>query len=141
MLALASLAVAPSVSAQGGREAAQGGGESVVIAVLPYGTTVEQIARTPELAPGVISAGLGAVPVAQTFLDISQGNRVNEDLYDGELPRLYLRDGRVPRRLWERTVERAESAPAEHRPGPARLAPWPRPASRSPPRPTAAWRP
>ena len=117
MLALASLAVASSVSAQGGREAAQGGGESVVFAVLPYGTTVEQIARTPELAPGVISAGLGAVSVAQTFLDVSQGNRVDEDLYDGELPRLYLRDGAVPRRLWERTVARAESAPAEIVPG------------------------
>ena len=50
---------------------------AVVIAVLPYGTTVEQIAAVPELAPGVISAGLGAVPVAQTFLDIGQGNRVN----------------------------------------------------------------
>ena len=117
MLALASLAAASSASAQGGLEAAHVGRESVVFAVLPYGTTVEQIARTPELAPGVISAGLGAVSVAQTFLDISQGNRVDEDLYDGELPRLYLRDGAVPRRLWQRTVARAESAPAEIVPG------------------------
>jgi hypothetical protein len=124
MLALASLAAASSASAQGdappaapGRETAQVGGEAVVFAVLPYGTTVEEIARTPELAPGVISAGLGAVSVAQTFLDVSQGNRVDEDLYDGELPRLYLRDGVVPRRLWERTVARAESAPAEIVPG------------------------
>ena len=35
------------------------------------------------------------VPVAQTFLDISQGNRVNQNLYDGDLPRLYVRDGVV----------------------------------------------
>jgi hypothetical protein len=88
-----------------------------VVAVLPYGTTVEEIARTPALAPGVISAGLGTVSVAQTFLDVSQGNRVDEDLYDGELPRLYLRDGVVPPRLWERTVARAESAPADIVPG------------------------
>jgi hypothetical protein len=109
MLALASLAAASSACAQGGA--------SVVIAVLPYGTTVGEIARTPALAPGVISAGLGAVPVAQTFLDVSQGNRVDEDLYDGELPRLYLRDGVVPQRLWEQTVARAESAPADIVPG------------------------
>lgn len=88
-----------------------------VVAVLPYGTTVEQIAAVPELAPGVVSAGLGAVPAAQTFLDISQGNRVNEDLYDGDLPRLHLRGGQVPARLWDETVTRAESAPANIVPG------------------------
>jgi hypothetical protein len=124
MLALASLVAAPSTAAAAdpdrpasGREADGPGGASVVIAVLPYGTTVEEIASTPELAPGVISAGLGAVPVAQTFLDVSQGNRVDEDLYDGPLPRLYLRDGAVPQRLWERAVARAESAPASIVPG------------------------
>ena len=70
-----------------------------------------------ELAPGIVSAGLGTVPAAQTFLDVGQGNRVNEDLYDGDLPRLYVRDGAVPRRLWERTLERADSAPANIVPG------------------------
>ena len=89
----------------------------VVIAVLPYGTSVERIAAEPELAPGIVSAGLGSVAVAQTFLDIGQGNRVNEDLYDGDLPRLYLRDGQVPPRLWQRVVERADSAPAQIVPG------------------------
>ncbi len=92
-------------------------GSRVIVAVLPYGTSVEEIAAVPGFAPGVVSAGLGPVPVAQTFLDIGQGNRVNEDLYDGELPRLYLRNGRVPDRLWERTVERAESAPGNIVPG------------------------
>jgi hypothetical protein len=91
--------------------------ERVVIAVLPYGTTVEEIAAVDELAPGVVSAGLGAVPVAQTFLDVGQGNRVNQDLYDGDLPRLYLRDGQVPPRLWDRTLERADGAPANIVPG------------------------
>jgi hypothetical protein len=89
----------------------------VVIAVLPYGTPVEEIAEVPELAPGLVSAGLGAVPVAQTFLDIGQGNRVNQSLYDGDLARLYIREGRVPERLWERTVKRAEGAPADVIPG------------------------
>ena len=89
----------------------------VLIAVLPYGTSVERIAAEPELAPGVVSAGLGSVPVAQTFLDIGQGNRVNQTLYDGDLPRLYLRDGEVPPRLWQRVIERAESAPAKIVPG------------------------
>ena len=88
-----------------------------MIAVLPYGTTVEQIAENEELAPGVVSAGLGTVPVAQTFLDVSQGNRANEELYDEDLPRLYLRDGQVPARLWAKVVERAESAPANIVPG------------------------
>ena len=89
----------------------------VVIAILPYQTSVEQIAAVPELAPGIVSAGLGSVPVAQTFLDISQGNRVNQNLYDGDLPRLYVRDGRVPARLWDEVVERADSAPANIVPG------------------------
>ena len=59
---------------------------TVVVAVLPFGTTVEKIAEVPEMAPGLVSAGLGSVPITQTFLDIGQGNRVNEDLYDGDLP-------------------------------------------------------
>ncbi len=90
---------------------------SAVIAILPYGTTVEQIAGVDELAPGVVSAGLGAVPVAQTYLDISQGNRLNEDLYDDSLPRLYVEDGRVPPGRWARVDERAENAPAQIVPG------------------------
>jgi hypothetical protein len=124
MLALALPALAaPPVGAQPVPDPATPGSEAedaagrAVVAVLPYGTTVEQIAENEELAPGLVSAGLGAVPVAQTFLDVSQGNRANEDLYDDDLPRLYLRDGQVPARLWARVVERAESAPANIVPG------------------------
>ena len=69
----------------------------------------------------MISAGLGSVPVAQTFLDIGQGNRVNENLYDGELPRLYVRDGRVPPRLWDRIVDAGRQRTREHRSRAARL--------------------
>jgi hypothetical protein len=69
------------------------------------------------MAPGIMSAGLGSVPAAQTYLDISQGNRVSEKLYDGELPRLVVRDGSVPAHLWKQTVDRAEEAPADVVPG------------------------
>lgn len=92
-------------------------GPRVVIAVLPFGTSVEQIAAVPELAPGVVSAGLGPVGLAQTFLDIGQGNRVNEKLYDRALPPLRIREGRVPAALWQQTLERAASAPANIVPG------------------------
>jgi hypothetical protein len=113
MLVAFAVAAATAVPAEGEPDPSG----RVVIAVLPYQTSVEQIATVPELAPGVISAGLGSVPVAQTFLDISQGNRVNQNLYDGELPRLYVRDGAVPERLWDRVVDRADSAPANIVPG------------------------
>ncbi|MGH2954514.1 MAG: hypothetical protein ACRDK9_10975 [Solirubrobacterales bacterium] len=88
-----------------------------VVAVLPYGTTVEEIAAAGEIAPGVMSAGLGAVPGAQTYLDITQGNRVNEALYGPELPRLVVGERGVPAEAWERVRERAEDAPAEVVPG------------------------
>ena len=97
--------------------AAQGPESRVIVAVLPYGTTVDEIGSVEGIAPGIMSAGLGSVPVAQTYLDIGQGNRINPKLYDLDLPRLYLRDGRVPPRLWERAIARAESAPADVVPG------------------------
>jgi hypothetical protein len=67
------------------------------------------------MSPGLMSAGLGAVPAEQTYLDITQGNRVFDSLYDEELTggRVALdrpvRDGAV--------VRRADSAPAEIVPG------------------------
>ncbi len=90
---------------------------SVTIAVLPYGTTVDEIASVPEMAPGLVSAGLGSVPITQTFLDTSQGNRVNETLYDGDLPSIYLRGGEVPPEIWQQITKRADSAPAQIEPG------------------------
>src|SRR5262249_44495669 len=58
------------------------------------------------------NAGLGDVPAEQTYLDITQGNRVFDSLYDTELP--------PPGRdcsNWQAVVERAESAPADIVPG------------------------
>ncbi len=64
-------------------------------------------------SPGLMSTGLGTVPPQQTYLDITQGNRVFDSLYDEPLPALR---GDCP--AWRRQVaERAESAPAEIVPG------------------------
>ncbi len=65
------------------------------------------------LSPGLMSAGLGKVPAAQTYLDVGQGNRVFDSLYDTALPRLDRDRGR----WWREVVERAEAAPAEIVPG------------------------
>jgi hypothetical protein len=60
-----------------------------------------------------MSAGLGTVPAEQTYLDVGQGNRVFDSLYDRQLPE---RRGDAAR-WWREVVERAESAPAEIVPG------------------------
>ena len=65
------------------------------------------------LAPGLLSAGLGTVPAEQTYLDVTQGNRVFDSLYDGNFPREPA--GMYP--LVESCGERAESAPADIVPG------------------------
>ena len=84
----------------------------VVLVWLPSDTTVSRLARAG-LSPGVMSAGLGTVPSEQTYLDLSQGNRVFDSLYDKPLPELQGdRD-----RWWREVVARAESAPAEIVPG------------------------
>ena len=85
------------------------------MALVPQGTTVGQLAKLG-LSPGLMSAGLGSVPAAQTYLDISQGNRVFDSLYDAELPR--DTGGGICGPTYSRAViERAESAPAEIVPG------------------------
>jgi hypothetical protein len=64
------------------------------------------------MSPGLLSAGLGSVPAEQTYLDVGQGNRVFDSLYDEGLPsscRDYY--------SWLAAVDkRTESAPAEIEP-------------------------
>jgi hypothetical protein len=85
---------------------------AVHLVVLPATTTVDDLAEAG-FSTGLMSAGLGAVPPEQTYLDIGQGNRVFDSLYDEDLPQ---RDG--DRAAWWRAVEkRAESAPADIVPG------------------------
>jgi hypothetical protein len=83
----------------------------VILAWVPSGTSVQQLAQAG-LSPGVMSAGLGTVPPLQTYLDVGQGNRVFDSLYDRPLP-----EHRQGAGWWLEVVERAESAPAEIVPG------------------------
>jgi hypothetical protein len=55
---------------------------------------------------------LGSVPAEQTYLDITQGNRVFDSLYDSQLPPL---GGDCS--AWNAVVDRADSAPADIVPG------------------------
>jgi len=84
----------------------------VHLMLLPPETTVEELAEAG-FSPGLMSAGLGTVPPEQTYLDIGQGNRVFDSLYDEDLPprTSHRRD------WWRAVVERAESAPADIVPG------------------------
>jgi hypothetical protein len=67
------------------------------------------------MSPGLMSAGLGAVSAEQTYLDVTQGNRVFDSLYGSDLPGARVS---VNRPLGDRAVvERGESAPAEIVPG------------------------
>ncbi|MDQ3725574.1 MAG: hypothetical protein M3335_06765, partial [Actinomycetota bacterium] len=60
-----------------------------------------------------MSAGLGVVPPTQTYLDVGQGNRVFDSLYDEDLPQLKSNCSR----WWNSVTRRAESAPADIVPG------------------------
>jgi hypothetical protein len=103
-IALLLLGLAPS------QAAAKGPG--IVLAWVPSGTTVAELAHAG-FSPGVMSSGLGAVPPLQTYLDVGQGNRLFDSLYDRPLPE---RQGDEAS-WWSEVVERAESAPAEIVPG------------------------
>ncbi|HEX5592260.1 MAG TPA: hypothetical protein VFX35_02795 [Solirubrobacterales bacterium] len=83
----------------------------VVLAWVPSGTTVAELADAG-FSPGVMSDGLGAVPAQQTYLDVGQGNRIFDSLYDRPLPKRGEGGG-----WWPEVFERAESAPAEIEPG------------------------
>jgi hypothetical protein len=86
----------------------------VSLVLLPHGTSVGELAGAG-MSPGLMSAGLGSVPAEQTYLDITQGNRVFDSLYEDELP-----EGPVPlnRPVADAALlQRAESAPADIVPG------------------------
>lgn len=87
----------------------------VTITLLPNGTGLRRLAAVPDLAPGLMSAGLGRVLPDQTFLDISQGARAFNSLYNAPLPLVLPRGEHVPD--WDEIVARAETAPGEIVPG------------------------
>jgi hypothetical protein len=109
----AGVLVCGMTAAQASAETVQN--RTVTIAILPPLTTVDDLARIDGMAVGLMSTGIGNVPPEQTYLDISQGNRVDESLYDGDLPPLPPFDNWVPG--WQRIVARANSAPADIYPG------------------------
>jgi len=84
----------------------------VQLVLVPSGTTVEELADAG-FSPGLMSAGLGTVSAEQTFLDITQGNRVFDSLYDEDLPPY----GEDRAAWWRAARERAASAPADIVPG------------------------
>jgi hypothetical protein len=67
------------------------------------------------MSPGLLSAGLGSVPAEQTYLDITQGNRIFNSLYDSELPEARVSLNRPVKNA--AVASRAESAPADIVPG------------------------
>jgi hypothetical protein len=83
---------------------------------MPQAIDVKRLARVRGISPGLMSAGLGSVPAEQTYLDISQGNRVFDSLYDSDLPRR-LGGGICGPAYSQAVVKRAESAPADIVPG------------------------
>jgi hypothetical protein len=84
----------------------------VTLAFVPRAAGVRQLAGLG-LSPGVMSAGLGTVPAEQTYLDITQGNRVFDALYDHPLPP----ERACGPRFWTAVNDRAASAPADIVPG------------------------
>jgi hypothetical protein len=116
-LALCGFSAAPAVA---GAQAVGAGRDAprVTLAMLPPGTEIGAIAdAVPGIAPGVMSGGLGRVPASQTYLDITQGNRLFTSLYPETLTPLYVTGNRVPADLWDKVVDRAEDAPADVEPG------------------------
>ena len=105
----------PSVAYAKGPICGDGGPPTrIILMVLPVGTEPSDLADAG-LSPGALSPGLSTVPPDQTYLDITQGNRVHEALYDGDLPRLTPSGTQVVK--WGDVIERADSAPAEIVPG------------------------
>jgi hypothetical protein len=98
------LALAPAAEAKGP--------PATHVLLLPSATTVQELAEAG-FSPGLMSPGLGTVPAEQTYLDIGQGSRVFDSLYDEDLPER----GPGPAAWWRAVVARAESAPADIVPG------------------------
>ena len=96
------------------RADAASGSAHVTVVVLPARTGPGTL-QAAGLAPGLLSAGMGSVPAEQTYLDIGQGNRINQSLYDDPLPHLARAGARV--QGWGAAVKRADGAPADLVPG------------------------
>jgi hypothetical protein len=107
-------AIAVTIALAVSLAAASPASAQVSLVLLPQGTSARALAGAG-LSPGLMSAGLGSVPAEQTYLDVTQGNRVFDSLYDSDLPRLRVAVNRPVNDV--AVVRRAESAPADIVPG------------------------
>jgi hypothetical protein len=85
----------------------------VTLVLLPKATGVAELARDG-MAVGLMSPGMGSVPAEQTYLDVTQGNRAFDSLYDQKLP---APSRRCSPAWWGAVKKRADSAPADIAPG------------------------
>jgi hypothetical protein len=105
-------------------------GRSAVLVMVPGGSRyrdgfdpalLDQLADTPGLSVGLMSATQGTYSREQALLDISQGTRVSRSTYSpADPPPVGLRQlpgGGASLRGWQAVVERADSAPQRIRPG------------------------
>ena len=91
---------------------------SVIVMVLPDRVEPRDLAAVEGAALGLLSGGIGSVPASQTYLDITQGARLNSSLYDDPVPLLLApQPGDLPVQGWDRAVARAADAPADLVPG------------------------
>jgi hypothetical protein len=120
-IALCLLAPAVASAAPGGKPVIgrgyelplAGGHPYVLLLWLPPTTTVAELADAG-FSPGLMSAGLGTVPPGQTYLDVTQGDRVFDSLYGESLPpEPPLGDAAACANWFEAANRRAAGAPAE----------------------------
>ncbi|MBN8866234.1 MAG: hypothetical protein J0H98_01650 [Solirubrobacterales bacterium] len=105
VLALLCLLMSPIGTASAAPETSP---PQVMIVVLPEGTTPNDLTDLDHTAIGLMNPGLGDVSAQQTWLDVSQGARAFDTVYDKALDKLYPSGGSTVG--WEKAVDRAKSA-------------------------------
>ena len=90
----------------------------MTVLILPGDVEPADLTGIDGAAIGLLSAGIGNVPAAQTYLDVTQGARLNSSLYQAEPPRIPARPGTGAfAEAWASALARAEGAPADLVPG------------------------
>lgn len=86
----------------------------------PPVSILERLAARPALTLGLLGATQGTYVQGQAFLDMSQGTRTSTSTYEPRMPpelEFFQQDGGALYQRWLETLDRAETAPAEIRPG------------------------
>jgi len=87
----------------------------ITIAVVPQGVGPAKLGRLKGAAVGLLNPGLGDVPPAQTWLDVSQGARAFDSSYDTPLGRVSIGPQYVLG--WEKVLLRASTTTTAVKPG------------------------